>query len=549
MRTRIRWASVILTLVLLLSACANGSGGGQGTATNSPTEGSEASGSTIAKGGDVTYALATSPDTLDPARSGLAVAIRVYRTIFENLVVKTNDGTIKPWLATEWEESEDHKTYTFKLRKGVTFHDGTPFNAEAVKFSLDRILDPNTKAGNSAALIVPYESSDVIDEYTIQLNLSEPSRAFLGNLSQAALSIVSPTAVKKYGEQFGQHPVGTGPFKFIKWDENVQVQVERNADYAWAPETVENKGAPYLNTLTFKIMPEEATRVGSLQSGQVTAIETVPPQNVLTLEKQPGFQLLKVNTPGLPYTLFINQKKEPWNELKARQALQYGIDVGSIVKTLYLGTYEQAWSAVTPSILGYDASLENAIQPDQAKAAQLLEEIGWKVGADGIREKNGQKLVLHYVDGSPNREKRNDIAAMIQQQLKKIGVQVEVEITQDVGTVVHTNGDYDIYGNSQVKDDPHALLPFYHTAAPGARATLSNLSSPEVDEWLEQGAVEFDDAKRAEIYGKVLRYIHDHAIIIPIYIFPYVVGASDTLKGLQFDGLGYPIFNDVYVQK
>ncbi|WP_145408053.1 ABC transporter substrate-binding protein [Paenibacillus xylanexedens] len=548
MRTRKWWISIILTSVFVLSACSNGSSTKQATPADSSTETTAASSSTTGKGGDAIYALATSPDTLDPARSGLAVAIRVYRTLFDNLVVKTEDGTIKPWLATEWEESEDHKTYTFKLREGVKFHDGTPFNAEAVKFSLDRILDPNTKAGNSAALIVPYESSEIIDEYTIQLNLSQPSRAFLGNLSQAALSIVSPTSVEKYGDQFGQHPVGTGPFKFVKWDENAQVQVERNTDYAWAPETVENKGAPYLNTLTFKILPEEATRVGSLQSGQVTAIETVPPQNVLALEKQPGFQLLKVNTPGLPYTLFINQNKEPWNELKARQALQYGIDVSSIVKTLYLGTYEQAWSALTPSILGYDASLENVIQPNQAKAAQLLDELGWEVGTDGIREKNGQKLTLHYVDGSPNREKRNDIAAMIQQQLKKIGVQVNVEITQDVGTIVFTNGNYDIYGNSQVKDDPHALLPFYHTAAPGARATLSNLSSPEVDEWLEQGAIEFDDTKRAEIYGKVLRYIQDNAIIIPIYIFPYVVGASDTLKGLKFDYLAYPIFNDVYVQ-
>ncbi|MCM3174764.1 ABC transporter substrate-binding protein [Paenibacillus sp. MER 99-2] len=548
MRTRKWWISIILTSVFVLSACSNGSSTKQATPASSSTETTAASSSTTGKGGDAIYALATSPDTLDPARSGLAVAIRVYRTLFDNLVVKTEDGTIKPWLATEWEESEDHKTYTLKLREGVKFHDGTSFNAEAVKFSLDRILDPNTKAGNSAALIVPYESSEIIDEYTIQLNLSQPSRAFLGNLSQAALSIVSPTAVEKYGDQFGQHPVGTGPFKFVKWDENAQVQVERNTDYAWAPETVENKSAPYLNTLTFKILPEEATRVGSLQSGQVTAIETVPPQNVLALEKQPGFQLLKVNTPGLPYTLFINQNKEPWNELKARQGLQYGIDVSSIVKTLYLGTYEQAWSALTPSILGYDASLENVIQPNQAKAAQLLDELGWEVGTDGIREKNGQKLTLHYVDGSPNREKRNDIAAMIQQQLKKIGVQVNVEITQDVGTIVFTNGDYDIYGNSQVKDDPHALLPFYHTAAPGARATLSNLSSPEVDEWLEQGAIEFDDTKRAEIYGKVLRYIQDNAIIIPIYIFPYVVGASDTLKGLKFDYLAYPIFNDVYVQ-
>lgn len=549
-----QWIALMTTMALALSACSAGGGntGGNPTAQESREAGSPAKEGEAAaaeeKGGDLIYALATSPDSLDPARSGLAVAIRVYRTLYDNLVVRTEDGTIKPWLATEWTESPDHLSYTFKLREGVTFHDGTPFNAEAVRYSLDRILDPNTKASNAAAQIVPYESSEIIDEHTIKLHLSRPSRAFLGNLSQAALSIVSPAAAEQQGEQFGKHPVGTGPFKFVKWEENAELRVERNPDYNWAPETVENQSAPYLNSITFKIVPEEATRIGSLQSGQVTAVETVPPQNVLSLQNDAKFQLLKVNSPGLPYTLFINQSKAPWNELKARQALQLGIDVGSIVKTLYLGTYEQAWSSLTPTIFGYDASLENAVKPDPEKAGQLLDELGWVKGADGIREKAGQKLTLHYVDGSPNREKRNDIAIMIQQQLKQIGIQVNVEITKDVVTVVLTNGDYDIFGNSQVNGDPNALVSFYRTPAPGARETLSKLSSSEVDAWLDQAAVEFDDAKRAELYTKVQRYIHDQAIIIPVYIFPYTVGASSALQGLKFDYLSYPIFNDVYIK-
>ncbi|WP_270165366.1 ABC transporter substrate-binding protein [Paenibacillus sp. SYP-B4298] len=547
-----QWMALMMTMALVLSACSASRGATDGAAQGSRSGGvaakEEAVASVEEKGGDLIYGLATSPDTLDPARSGLAVAIRVYRTLYDNLVVRTEDGTIKPWLATEWTESPDHLSYTFKLRQGVTFHDGTPFNAEAVKYSLDRILDPNTKASNAAAQIVPYASSEIIDEHTIKLHLSRPSRAFLGNLSQAALSIVSPAAAEQHGEQFGKHPVGTGPFKFVKWEENAELRVERNPDYNWAPETVENPSAPYLNSITFKIVPEEATRIGSLQSGQVTAVETVPPQNVLSLQSDDKFQLLKVNSPGLPYTLFINQNKAPWNEQKARQALQLGIDVGSIVKTLYLGTYEQAWSALTPTIFGYDASLENVVKPDPVKAGHLLDELGWVKGEDGIREKAGQKLTLHYVDGSPNREKRNDIAVMVQQQLKQIGIQVNVEITKDVVTVVLTNGDYDVYGNSQVNGDPNALVSFYRTPASGARETLSKLSSAEVDEWLDQAAVEFDDARRAELYKKVQQYIHDQAIIIPVYIFPYTVGASSSLQGLKFDYLSYPIFNDAYIQ-
>lgn len=533
--------SLILTVSLLLSACSGGSGENTGAGADQA-----ASGQTTT-GGELTYALATSPDTLAPQQSGLAVATRVYRALFDNLVVKLPDNTIKPWLATEWSVSDDHKSYTFKLRKGVKFHDGTPFNAEAVKFTFDRILDPNVKVGNAAAQISPYESSEVIDEYTIKLNLSQPSRAFLGNLSQGPLSIVSPTAVKKYGDEFGKHPIGTGPFKFVKWEENAEITVERNPEYNWAPETVDNQGAPYLDKITFKIVPEEATRIGSVQSGQVLAAETVPPQNVLALKSNPNFQILETDTIGLPYTLFINREHEPWNELKARQALQYGIDVGAIVKTLYLGTYNQAWSALTPGVSGYDETLENSIQPDQAKAAALLDELGWKPGADGIREKDGKKLTLHYVDGSPNREKRNDIAVMIQQQLKKIGIDVQVEITKDIATVIYQNQDYDLYGNSQVNGDPNALYAFYHTPAAGA-ATLSKLSDPQVDQWLEQGAVETDDAKRAELYKKVQQYIKDQAVIIPIYVFPYTVAAAKSVQDLKFDVLGYPLFNDVKLQ-
>ncbi|WP_036720072.1 ABC transporter substrate-binding protein [Paenibacillus sp. JCM 10914] len=538
--------AAVLGMMLLLSAC----GGQQASSGNTTAAGTlVATQGVPAQGGELSFALATSPDTLDPHRSGLAVSVRVIRTIHDSLVVQLPDHTIKPWLATEWEISEDGLSYTFKLREDVRFHDGTPFNAEAVKYNFDRILDPATKASNAAALLQPYQSSEVLDEYTVKLNLATPSRAFLGNLSQALLGIVSPTAAQQYGDQLGQQPVGTGPFKFVKWEENAGIQVERNPDYKWAPELVTNQGAPYLDGIDFRIVPEEATRIGSVQSKQVLAAETVPPQNILTLEKDPNFQLLQTNTVGLPYTLFFNKDREPWNELKARQAVQLAVDVDTIVKTLYLGTYERAWSPLTPGTFGYDASLEQAIKPDIPKANQLLDELGWVRGEDGIRAKDGKKLALHYVDGTPNREKRNDIAVMIQQQLKQIGIAVEVEITKDIRTVVYTNGNYDLYGNSQVNSDPNALYSFYHSYDPKGQASLSRLNEPEVDQWLEQGRVEKDDEKRAELYKQVQQYIIEHAIILPIYVFPYTVAASNSVQGVLFDSLGYPLFNDVSLQK
>ncbi|MEC0109272.1 ABC transporter substrate-binding protein [Paenibacillus taichungensis] len=538
-----KYMALAAVLVLVLSGC--GATGNSNSAVQA-SGGEQAAGQ--AEGGNLTYALATSPDTLDPHRSGLAVTVRAIRTIYDNLVVQLPDGSIKPWLAKEWSVSEDGKSYTFKLREDVKFHDGTPFNAEAVKFNLDRVIDPATKAANSLALIRPYSSSEVIDEYTIKVNLEQPSQAFLGNLSQALLGIVSPTAAKKYGDQLGKNPVGTGPYTFVKWDENADIVVAKNKDYNWAPATVENEGAPHIDTITFKIVPEEATRIGSVQSKQVLAAETVPPQNIAALKNDPNQQLLQANTVGLPYTLFFNLRKAPWDDVKVRQAVQSAVDVESIVKTLYLGNYERAWSALSPGILGYNASLEGSINPDINKANQLLDEQGWIKGADGIREKDGKKLTLHYVDGSPNREKRNDIAAIIQQQLKQVGIAVEVEITKDVATVIYQNWDYDLYGNSQVNSDPNALYAFYHTSAEGERPTLSGLSDPKIDKLLEQGAVETDQDKRVDIYNQIQQYLIEQAVILPIYVFPYTVAASKSVQGIKFDSLGYPLFNDVRIQ-
>lgn len=224
------------------------------------------------------------------------------------------------------------------------------------------------------------------------------------------------------------------------------------------------------------------------------------------------------------------------------------MDVESIVKTLYLGNYERAWSALSPGILGYDKALEGSITPDINRANQLLDEQGWVKGADGIRVKDGKKLTLRYVDGSPNREKRNDIAAIIQQQLKPLGIAIEVVITKDIATVIYQNWDYDLYGNSQVNSDPNALYAFYHTSAEGERPTLSGLSDPKIDQLLEQGAVETDSAKRVDIYSQIQKYLIEQAVILPIYVFPYTVAASKNVEGIKFDALGYPLFNDVRIQ-
>lgn len=539
-----KFALISAAFILVLTGCASSKGTSD---TGTPKAAAEGSSGSSSEGGELTYALATSPDSLDPGKSGFAVSHRVFRNIFDSLVSELPDGTFKPWLAESWTKSADGKSYTFKLRHNIKFHDGTPFNAAAVKATLDHT---QTLTGQARTLIGPYESAEVISEDTIKVNLTEPFEPLLSGLSSAFLGISSPKALQQYGEQYGKHPVGTGPFKFVSWSENDQIVLEKSPEYNWGPPIADNKGASHLDKLTFKIVPEEATRIGSVQSGQVLAAETVPPQNILTLKNDPNIKLDQAVTNGTPYTLYFNTSNAPWSDPKLRDAVRTAVDVDTIVKTLYLGTYQRAWSVLTPGILGYDASLENSVKADAAKANQLLDELGWTKGADGIREKDGKKLTLRYLESSPNREKRNDIAAIVQQQLKQVGVDVKLTITKDTVTPL-TQGEYDLFGNSQVKADPDILRNLFRSDRVYGKGGTNfvKLNDPEIDKLLNQGYQETDPQKRKAAYAQIQQYVIKNALALPIYLFPYTVAHSSSVEGLKFDLLGYPQFYDVTIRK
>ncbi|MDR0863232.1 MAG: ABC transporter substrate-binding protein [Oscillospiraceae bacterium] len=547
----------ILLLALTVAGCAadkpSGTASDAGTASAAPeaTNGTRAVPDETAdpapidaKGGNLVFALATTPDHLDPHRAGLAVSTRVTNALFDSLVALDENGGFVPYLAKSWEVSDDYSVYTFKLRDDVKFHDGTPFNAEAVVFNFERLYNPETQAtGNITSLFSGFLSGEALDEFTVQLNFSVGSPSFLTNLARFAF--VSPAASDKYGDQFTRNPVGTGAFRFVSYDEDIKL--ERNPDYNWAPEIRGHQGPAYLETLTYKIVAEEATRVGSVESREVSAAETVPPQNVLSLRATPGLQVLEKLTLGLPYTLFYNFDKPIWNNLNVRKAIRAGVDIGTIVQTLYLGTYPRAWSIISPGLSGYDASLENKDHYDPEAAKALLEAEGWLVGADGYREKDGERLKLHYFDNSPNREKRNDIAVMVREQLKEIGVEVEVEISTDGYNQLVSIRGFDVMGNSFLSGDLVSSLRgnFYYTEG---GFSIAHLNDPKVNAWIDQVASEFDPAKAEVIYKEIQQYFDENALTLPIYVFPYTVAAIEEVTDLNFDFLGYPVFYDTYIK-
>lgn len=529
----------MIVMVFIIAGCS--SGGSSNANADATKEEQEA-----VSGGELTYALATDPDTLDPHVSSFAVATRVIKSVFETLVYQDLDNEIKPWLATEWEVSEDQQQYTFHLRDDVTFHDGSKFNANVVKYNFDRLFDPNTKALMAVNYMEMLESVEVIDTYTVQFTLSEPSATFLTLLAHSNFSMVSQEAAEETGEQFGLQPVGTGPFQFVEAVENDRIVLERNEYYHGHYPLTERVGLAYLDTIIFKIVPEEATRIGSVQSGQIKAAETVPPQDVLAIKNSGQLNLVEAETGGLPYTIFVNNTNAPWDDVKARQALKAGIDVERIVNTLYLETYERAWSPLAPSTFGYDATLEGNESYDLEKANALFDELGWKKGSDGFREKDGKTLTLRLLNNAVNREKRQDINLMVKEQLKSIGVDVVIHTTSEHMAVLRSPTEFDAYGNSRVGLDPDDLRPFYHSEKriDKGGSNIAWYENPEFDNLVERATVEMDLAEREQLYKKAQQILVNDVASIPIYLYPYTVATTPDVQGIKFDSIGYPLFFD-----
>ncbi|MDQ8728183.1 ABC transporter substrate-binding protein [Bradyrhizobium sp. LHD-71] len=504
------------------------------------------------RGGELLFGLdgaAVASFVLDPHDSGFAPHNRVFRSIYDGLVVLRPDQSVGPWLATSWEISPDQKNYTFKLRTDVIFHDGTKFDAAAVKANLDRIGNGEGRPLTALPDIGSYESTEVLAPDTVRIRLKEPFAPLLRNLSKTTLGIISPAALAKHGAAIAQNPVGSGPFRFVSLVQGVEIKLERNPDYNWAPAGAAHQGPAYLERLTFKNVPEEATRVAAVQSRQVHAADGIPPQNVVAFRSASGFQMLEKELLNNNYTIYLNVTKAPWNDEEIRQAFRASLDLDAAVRVIYLGTTPRAWAPLSPSIFASaDASLKGSWRPDLARAQQILEAKGWKVGARGIREKNGERLTVSFADTQGNREKRLDVIQFLRRQLARSGFDLSID-SQPNATYRQklTDGDYDLSGASQFAPDPDVLSRL-HLPDGRTRASVAKTNDPDISEWLRAGRREGDPEKRAEYYVRAQRKLVEKVYAIPIYVLLYTIAASDQLQGLVIDTHGFPQFHGAWLR-
>lgn len=501
-------------------------------------------------GGELVFAFDGSANTqfaLDPHKSAFAPHARIIRSIFDSLVVLLPDHRFGPWLAKSWEISADGLSYTFHLRDDVKFHDGTRFDAAAVKYNLDRIKEPRG-ANYALSDIGSYQSSKVIDEFTVQVQFARPYAAFLANLSKPSLGIVSPAAAEKSGDAFSLNPVGTGPFKFKSLTPGTEIALERNPDYRWGPEGAAHGGPAWLERLTFKNVPEEGTRVAVLENGQAGAVDLIPPQNLVQLRSSSKVHLVERELLNHNYSLYLNINRAPWNDARVREAFKLSLDIDTAVKTIYLGTAKRAWAPLSPSILGYDKSLEGSWKPDRAAAIRILDELGWKPGSDGVRVKEGQRLAISFLDTQGNREKRLDLITVFRRQLRETGFELRVD-NVPTGSYLEraSSGSFDLVAGSLFAPDPDVLRRIYAADKSSVLAVFKGTDS-ELSRLLVAGSEALQQEERIKFYAQAQRLILEKNYSIPTYVLLYTVAAANQVQGLAIDAHGFPVFNDTWLK-
>ncbi|MGH2616495.1 MAG: ABC transporter substrate-binding protein, partial [Thermomicrobiales bacterium] len=427
----------------------------------------------------------------------------------------------------------------FQLRDDVMFHDGTPFNAEAVKVSFDRVADPELRA-LLVGLLGPYEQTEVLDELTARVTFSEPYPLFLDSLSKTGIRIVSPTAVETFGPDFGQNIVGTGPFKLRSFSEE-SVVLERFDEYNWGPAFLDHEGPAFLDTITYRFIPEDATRVTALETGEVQFIDFTPPQQVDRLMADGRFTVDLLYVPGLPQLLQLNVDKFPTSELAVRQAIQHAVNHQAIVDVIWFGKAKPSYGVLSSATPGYWAGVAEVYPFDPDRARELLEADGWTVGADGIREKDGQRLELLYVTNTSQAPTGEIIQAM----LAEVGIAMTVEaLSSQASLAKYQENQHHIGRLGEITNDPSSMCFPVHSRniSGGTQGNRSRYANPTVDQLCDEAAQETDWDRRVELYEELQRIVADDAIIIGAFEQVLINTYSVSVMDVRYDAVARPFF-------
>ena len=483
---------------------------------------------------------------LDPAHEEDGESFKVCGAIYDTLIQYKDESTeVEPALASSWEASSDGLSWTFHLRKNVKFHDGTPFDAEAVLFSLNRQHNPTHAFHNVGGPYIYWSDTglaEIVDEitaldrFTIQITLTRPYAPFIYTIAMTPFSIVSPSSARESLENFTNRPVGTGPFKFVRWDRGDKVVLEVNHDY-WG-------GRPPLDRIIFRSIPDNSVRLIELQNGSIDAMEFPNPDDLPQIREDTQLEIVEQPGMNVGY-LAMNMDRKPFDNLKIRRAINHAINKHEIIKQLYQGMGIPAKNPIPPTMWSYDDSIEEyTYNPDKAK--QLLKEAGYPEGFETTLW--ALPVPRPYIPAG------RLLAAIIQSDLRRIGIIGKI-VTYDWGTYLEKTkyGEHDMamLGWSADIGDPDNFF-YYLLSKEAAQKPAGNISfyrSDEMQEILVQAQSATNQAERIELYKKAQRIFHRDIPWVPLAHAKQIVIINKRVKNLKLHPTTWKYFRQIWLEQ
>lgn len=456
--------------------------------------------------------------TLEPQETTDTDSAAVRYQIYNGLLRMTEAGEPIPDLAESWEISDDGTVYTFTLREGVTFHDGTPFNADAVVISFDRLTAEDRDTSSSAYFKPILSGVQAIDEQTVEFTLNEPFAPFLNTLAHPAGHIISPAAIEEYGEDLGQNPVGTGPYQFVEWVRGERLVLEAFEEYY--------AGTPPLAGIEYRIVPEASTRVALLETGEADVILRVTPDEAIRLADSPDIALKNTSTARSIF-MAINTTRAPFDDARVRQAINHAVNVRTVVDALFGSETPLLDSPLAPNVFGYVSTRMYSYDPDQAQS--LLEEAGYEPGDITINlwSPNGR-----YVQDAT-------VTQAIAQQLQDFGFDVQLRLFGDFSeyisvAFVEERGDMMLLGWApSTLEAEGGLYQVLHGDRANQFANNAGYDNAEVNRLIEEARAETTDQGRIDKYAQAQEIIMEDAPWLFLYAQPVITGTRASVTGVE----------------
>ncbi len=488
--------------------------------------------------GDLVIASLSDAVSLDPHGSNDVPSAKVAYNIYESLVYFDENSELQPLLATDWEAVDD-VTWEFTLREGVQFHDGTDFTADAVKASFERLLDPDIGSPR-LFLFEMLEDVVVVDDYTVQFVTEFPFAPLPAHLAHSGGAIISPAAMEadyeemaagnEPGTYLSSNPVGTGFFELESWVPGDQLKLVRNDNY-WG----ENAR---LDSVTFKVVPESLTRISELETDVAHIADPVEPSDMSRVENMDNASMEITSVTVMAYVGY-NCDKEPYDDVRVRQAISMAIDKEEVIEGAYEGTAIPAEGPIAPGVFGHDDDIEG-LQYDVEKARELLAEAGY---ADGFS-------TTIWTNDNPVRIMA---AEYIQSELADLNIEVEIEVLEWGAYLENTAaGEHDMFilgWSTPTLDADYAVYALFHSNNIGDPGNRSYYSNEAVDELLDRGRQEPDPDERLEIYSGLQEILIEEAPALYLVYNEDLVGVNDSVKNFWVTPASMFMLQDVYIEE